>query len=286
MAVLERGLGQRHIPERKGGINKIVAAGVLAGAVGLSAFGVYQANQNNNEPGSTPIPGGIIEPSNSTTPTPFLTENPTITIPPSPEVSPTPTPSVEPTPTPTPEATVPPIEQVKLKWPGKAEMLHWQYKPYFLFNADKATVVATEYNKEKNEFWFAVTIAGNKIKKTCEPPVFVETSKTPVEFCKFSGVTLWIKTDENTNIWDSSSRHPKVGTGTENIIPYVQVGNVVDGVGILFGKHPFLEQKPVYNKMNLNSFARLEASNGKKYPRSDRRFSFYSMALVLDTPIY
>lgn len=90
-------------PAQKG-INRIVAAGVLAGAVGLAAFGGYELTQNNsNVPESTPIAGGIGNPSPS--------EKPTITI------SPTETPSVTQTPktevTPSPEATPKPSPIVK-----------------------------------------------------------------------------------------------------------------------------------------------------------------------------
>lgn len=286
MAVLERGLGQRHIPERRGGISKIVAAGVLAGAVGLSAFGVYEATQNSNEPGSTPIPGGIIEPSGSPFATPFLTENPTVTISPSPELSPTPTPSVEPTPTPTPtETPVPAIEKVPITWPGYARTENWGYSPGYIFQIDNATIVAKEPLKD-GKLLFAITLAPNnkagKIDVKCTKD---KTVTNAIDRCTITGATLWIKTDENTGAADTSFYSSIIGYGPKAFEQYLKVGDKVDNVVILFGRYLYGNTSTKNKQLNLNSLAKLKASDGKKYPRSDRRFTFYTAGIILDTSI-
>jgi len=75
----------------------VVGAGAVATAGAAVAVGVSFLRQQGQNPDQTPLPGGIVEPSNSPIPTPFSTENPTFTLPPK-------------SPSPPPEATPPPAE--------------------------------------------------------------------------------------------------------------------------------------------------------------------------------
>lgn len=102
MATVERGLRPTHIPERKGGINKRIAALALTGVIAAGGAGIWAASQQGEQPRPQPTtPGGIGgSPTPEVTPTITIAPTETPVVTPSPEVTPTPTP--EPTPTPMP----------------------------------------------------------------------------------------------------------------------------------------------------------------------------------------
>lgn len=272
-----------HAAPRRGhiGLRELaVGAGAIATTGAAVAVGVNFLRQQGQSPDQTPLPGGIVEPSNSPIPTPFSTENPTITLPPSPEVTPSPTPSA------TPEATpVPSIEEVPITWPGYARFEDEQYRPYFWLDIENATVVAKEPIKN-GKMLFAITLAADnkagKIDVKCHKDTGVINA---INMCVFTGATLWIQVDKGTRVADAGQYHTLLGFGPKFIDPYLKIGDKIDGIGILFGKDPYANGSATQYRMNRNSLVKLRASDGKKYPRSDRRFMFYGGGVTLDTPI-
>ncbi len=108
-APLRRGPILRTPEKRVGGARKALVVTTAATGFAITGLLVYEAIQPKQQnPDQTPIPGGIVEPSNSPIPTPFSTENPIVTLPPTPGItpSPTPTPTPEITPFPTPTESI------------------------------------------------------------------------------------------------------------------------------------------------------------------------------------
>jgi hypothetical protein len=78
---IERGLRPVHIPDKKSGINKKIAALALTGAIAMGGIGMFAANQQGEQtrPEPTPISGGVGNPNESNNPTVIKTSSPEAT---------------------------------------------------------------------------------------------------------------------------------------------------------------------------------------------------------------
>lgn len=283
--------------EKQGGHSGIVtaieagataAAVVIAGAVAIDRLATGQFPWEQL-PGAGPATSGK-------TPEPINRESPTVTLPakttspiseptPTLEATPTLSPTPEPTPTPSPEPTKTPlIEQVPVNKLGRAEMRAYGQPPFFNLNLMTPTVVAVEPIKN-GEFWFAVTLPGNKVQKTsCYSTIVasdwinqhMKGESPTVELCSWKGTTLWIEVGKKTILGSAADSLSIIGRGPEIIRESIHVGEAIPGIGIAFTDEQGMLATKAQNKMNNNSFQKLENSIGQSFARTDRRFSFFA----------
>lgn len=287
----ETGLGQfpKQQSERgKGFLSTVqgrVTAGIVAGTIAFGGFAVYEAvNQNNNEPGSTPIPGGIIE--SSPTPTPFSTESPTITLPPSPEVSPSPTPTSSPTETPT-------SNEVHINKLASMDMTPYGTPPFYFLEVRRATIVSVGKLENGTQSFTVMLGGGNVVKKDYCKTINISSDWTDknlggkgakVTLCEITGAPLTIRIGKNTH---ASTGQEYLGQGPAAFSEYLKVGMAFPDIkigltdGNLLSFPAVATQKQI--DMNKASFDKLLNGVGKSFPRTYTGFKFFPGIINIPT---
>ena len=186
-------------------------------------------------------------------------------------------PSPSPTPSPTP---APNINKVKATG-GVGQMTLMDKPPWYGFYFNGMTVVYVREDKAANSVLIALTSAGSRIERQLTyPNVYPEG----MNFYDFTGFTVWVEITKYSYLGDNTIGI--LGRGAEAVMPYLEVGRVFrqittesDETGITV---PHYADTPAERAINRASGARLLASVGESFPRTDRRFFFYGSPVVVE----
>lgn len=203
-----------------------------------------------------------------------------------PTIAPTKPPATEsPRPSPT-ETPVLPIEKVKLVGPGRFYTFPYPgFVPDYYVKVDNATVVAIDDKNDDGSYWFALTIAGNKIKRDClKPPKSNNLSQ--LKYCDFSGMTAWFRVIPDTLVWKASGgSFSLLGKGVNTMVDSIKVGETLPSVTIDLtyddGSYPNY-QKAV--DINRSTLLQLNEDRGKSFPRSNRRYKMVVGGMTISPP--
>jgi hypothetical protein len=259
-------------------VQRRVAAGVVAGTIAFGGFAVYQAIQSNNEPSATPIPGGIVEPSSSPTPT-LVSPGESIVIPSqTPETSPSPTPDMSKWYNQIPEnpykgKSVNDIPLAKDSFGntngGILIMNAFPYKPYYAIDVVGPTIVKVIPEIKQNYIWVEVATEKPGTKITKEGCKIVSVNSSPdINFCNIDGPVLWLKITQNTFTYNYSGSKT-LGAGLQNLAKTLKVGDSIKGnfgLGLAYAGQASTKADIA---MNIRSWNNLNNLVGSVTPRTD-----------------
>lgn len=240
-----------------------IGLGIVGITTALSAAGCkYLPGFSTSAP--TPESSRIVEPSSS--PVPSISPDTTIVLPsatPVETVAPTPSATPSETPIPTPVETVANIETVPLLPGGKAQT------DLIGLSAYNGTVVAIDRNPDGTVKDFAITIAGNKISRTC----------TDQAHCKYAGATFWLNVTNSTQLI-SADYLQVTGQGSAAVSKYIVLGKELPWVEAPILKSKWDTDWNADVPGNLASLQALNNSVGKSLPRANRSFVFSGIVIA------
>ncbi len=209
---------------------------------------------------ATGTPSASARESSSPIPTPRGSGSPTVSVSPSPpSTSPTVGPTQGETQIPTPQTTFANIETVPLLPGGKAETDIARIQIY------NGTVVAIDRNPDGTVRDFAITIAGNKVSRTC-PDIGNNV-------CDYAGVTFWLNVTSITKLANPDHTQ-SISEGPAAVSEYIVVGKAIPWVYMPTVKSEWDRDWNADVPGTLASLAKLNSSVGRSFPRASREFVF------------
>jgi murein DD-endopeptidase MepM/ murein hydrolase activator NlpD len=182
--------------------------------------------------------------------------------------------------------TTPPINEVPLneltKESGGAYDWPVGWDPGKNFMIQNATLVAVEKGPTPDSMMIALTLKGSKSTRK-EVSIYPFKGRN-IPMYYYEGLTVWYRIDSNSGLAiqnrtsDTNGGNPVAG-GVDNIMPYLEVGNVVWILEAPLSGGGTVSDADA--KLDVDTYNRINSSIGRANNRTDRAFVMYADTITV-----